>query len=430
MPDLRTIEGVELARVGTYDLSTGPMTFTREHLASAVENAGQGAAARIRIGHQDPRFDGSPAIGRVANLRLDDDGDLLVGDLVDVPDWLADALPDIYPGRSIEARVRDDSMRLTGLALLGATAPGIDSLADLERLVAAAGAHATIVHGQDADGHEITVALPASEADGKAIAAAAPARTAERVSQEWHRQSGDDGWVREVRLDPFEVITSRYSMGGERLYRVPFTFNDDDTVAFGDPVEVVVQYVDRTSASVAAAAVYTSRDEYVAAAGSTPQEKESTVDPKKLRADLGLPEDAPDDKVSETLAELAARPTPEQVAEQVAAAKKPVDGVVTVEASQWEETAEYVKAAKQRDREEFVAAAVSAGKIPPARKDHWLGYMERDEQGAREAIDGLKPIVPVSELGGAGSDIEAAADPAAGDDYWFAGVPTPAATEA
>ena len=133
----KTIRGVELARVGTFSLSTGSHTFSRAQLLSAAANALR-KPPRLKIGHTDPRFDGEPALGLVRNVRLSDDGDVLLGDFADVPDWLADALPSRYPDRSIEATCKGDEMRLSGVALLGATSPGIDSLADLELALTAA----------------------------------------------------------------------------------------------------------------------------------------------------------------------------------------------------------------------------------------------------------------------------------------------------
>jgi hypothetical protein len=140
MPDLRTRRGVELVRTGRYELSTGWHEFTRDDLAAIVAGA-QGATTppRVKIGHQDPRFDGGPSLGTVTNVRLADQGDLVLGDLEGVPGWLDDALPHAYPGRSIEASVRDDgTIRLQALALLGQSAPAIDTLADLEMALAAA----------------------------------------------------------------------------------------------------------------------------------------------------------------------------------------------------------------------------------------------------------------------------------------------------
>ncbi|MER7164505.1 head maturation protease, ClpP-related [Micromonospora sp. NPDC000207] len=77
----------------------------------------------------------------------------------------------------------------------------------------------------------------------------------------------------------------------------------------------------------------------------------------------------------------------------------------------------------REERERTVQAAVNDGRIPPARQDHWIAQLEADP-GAAETLAGLKPgLVPVAEIGYAGEKPKA--DPAGGDDYWFAGVGAP-----
>jgi len=71
-------------------------------------------------------------------------------------------------------------------------------------------------------------------------------------------------------------------------------------------------------------------------------------------------------------------------------------------------------------RERLVQAAVDDGRVPPARRAQWLAYLEADP-GAEETLAGLqKGLVPLDEIGYASKDTPA--DPAAADDYWFAGV--------
>jgi hypothetical protein len=155
-----TRRGVEIGHVGTFPLSTGEHTFTKEHLARAVQNALTGTAPVIGIGHVDPRWkdvgasaDGEPALGRIENLRLEDDGDLLVGDFVDMPDWFADALPTAFPRRSLEG-----NLTITAVKVLGTKMPGIHTLEDLKQFVSDEGP-ALIAAGADNDGRDITVVL-------------------------------------------------------------------------------------------------------------------------------------------------------------------------------------------------------------------------------------------------------------------------------
>jgi hypothetical protein len=150
-----TVEGVELLRVGTWDASTGKARVTRADLAAMVDAWGNPAhdAAPVKIGHDDDRFqdsegnppstrDGEPAYGWVENLRLSEDGAVLIGDLVGVPRMLADVMSTALRRRSVELvrhdRVGDKtySAVLTGIALLGVQAPAVKGLADLRALFA------------------------------------------------------------------------------------------------------------------------------------------------------------------------------------------------------------------------------------------------------------------------------------------------------
>lgn len=140
-PDLRTIRGVELAKVGSWEISTGTWTVTAADLQAAVAAHGAGVLRKpvIKLGHQGPMRDAAPALGHVDNLRLVDGGHTLVGDLVNIPARLAKVLASAYPDRSVEALIdyQDTDgtvwpLVLTGLSLLGATAPGIDTLRSLQ----------------------------------------------------------------------------------------------------------------------------------------------------------------------------------------------------------------------------------------------------------------------------------------------------------
>lgn len=145
MTELHTIRSVELIKVGQWDPHLAPgddgWTVTETDLAAAIEAHRAGVTRKpvIKIGHDDPRFDGGPALGFVDNLRLTDQGRTLIGDLVDVPGPVAKLLPRAYPDRSVEAYVgfTDQAgttwpLVLTGLALLGAQAPGIETLQSLQ----------------------------------------------------------------------------------------------------------------------------------------------------------------------------------------------------------------------------------------------------------------------------------------------------------
>lgn len=149
------IPNVELARPGTWILKTGPLEVTSKHLDDAARFANRAGArpGYLKIGHTDPRFvaaDGEPALGWLYNIRVeDDDGPVLKGDLKDMPDWLAEAIPRHWPDRSIEGYedYEHDGERyalvVDGLSLLGVTPPGMPSIRSLRDLPAALGVAAS-----------------------------------------------------------------------------------------------------------------------------------------------------------------------------------------------------------------------------------------------------------------------------------------------
>ncbi|WP_433608733.1 hypothetical protein [Prescottella agglutinans] len=194
--DLRTIPGVELVKVGTWDASTGKCEITRERLAAmkAVHDSGEFHRPPIKLGHADPRFGGEPSLGVVDNLTLADDGNTLVGDLVGVPAWLAEIAPSAYPNRSIEALFDvelDDGTTypalLTGLALLGAMDPACKTIASLEdvrdlyQVAASAGTHVAIATHTTARTSTLHTLPPRERVRVRVAAARRRHRTAEHL---------------------------------------------------------------------------------------------------------------------------------------------------------------------------------------------------------------------------------------------------------
>src|ERR1044072_7770248 len=220
-----TIEGVELAAVGMeWHAASGDEAFTFESLADAVEAANNDphiVSPRIRLGHTsdlnhgegyDPfeeLGDAVPAFGTVTNLRLTNDGAMLVGDFVEVPEWLAAAIPSAYPTRSIQARrmvttegSKTYSMVLTAVSLLGPIEPAVKTLDDLERL---------LVEGPDVEA--ATNPNPEEGPMPETVAASVDVNTIrERFNFDWAMSEPVDGldtyywWAISVRVDPAEVI--------------------------------------------------------------------------------------------------------------------------------------------------------------------------------------------------------------------------------
>jgi peptidoglycan hydrolase-like protein with peptidoglycan-binding domain len=191
-PDLRD---VELARPGSWNLSSGPVEFTEAMLRDAADfyTATGGQAVPVKLGHVDDRFDGEPTFGSVTNVRYleDDRGPVLLGDIVGMPGWLAAAAPTRWPNRSIEGWRNFDydgrqyALVLSGLALLGVTPPGVKnirSLADLQLALAASSAE-FLVASAPADEPAAAPAEPAEEPLEQAPPPQTPAPEAEDPNQ-------------------------------------------------------------------------------------------------------------------------------------------------------------------------------------------------------------------------------------------------------
>lgn len=91
------------------------------------------------------------------------------------------------------------------------------------------------------------------------------------------------------------------------------------------------------------------------------------------------------------------------------------DGVVMIEASVLESLrtdATEGRLAREQQvadrRESLVASAVAEGRIPPARRDHWLAQLAADEVGASAVLESLAPnTIPVGAIGYTGGVDEA-----------------------
>ncbi|WP_167107269.1 hypothetical protein [Mycobacterium sp. DL592] len=171
MADLRTITGVELIRVGTWDAATGEWTVSADDLTAAVKAHDAGVLRKpvLKLGHEDPRFDGGPALGRVDNLRTADNGQALIGDFIDVPKAIATLLPRAWPDRSIEALIDYEApdgtvwpLVLTAVALLGAVAPAVTNLAEVAQLYDVAAKRITLPMTARPDTRARTVAVAAA----------------------------------------------------------------------------------------------------------------------------------------------------------------------------------------------------------------------------------------------------------------------------
>lgn len=272
-PPLVRIPRIELIHTGQWPISTGVWTATATDLQAAVAALDCPAVRRpgLKIGHVDNRFtnptqDGEPLLGYVDNLAVTDDGRTLVGDLAGLPAWLGatdtngdSVLASAWPDRSIEG-VHDFTCQighthpfvLTAVALLGVTAPGVGTLQSLQDVATLYGVTATA---------EATTGVPiraALAADGRkpmpnpAPATVAAGVTTEDVRRAYYDDAAWDMWITEFHLEPLQLVVADDRSG--KHYRVPVTVTGEDTFTFGEPVEVMVRYVDVTAEQAVAAA--------------------------------------------------------------------------------------------------------------------------------------------------------------------------------
>lgn len=441
-PVLVTIKDVPLLSTGMdFHISTGVMTVTTEALADAAMAYSDVAVPkpRLKLGHTDPRynneatFDGTPAFGRAENLRLSDDGQTLYGDFVGVPQWLASVMPIAYMNRSVEGEsdfttVSGKKYRLVidAVALLGVTWPGCSVLPDLP-----------LYYGDQIPPDVQIEGLTGVAMSGSRITASANIDDVRRMFYSEFATEEKDRywwWIRAMYTEPNELIVDDDK---GQLYKVSYSTSSDGEVTFGDAVPVKIEYQNDPKKDVVAAASAAVQPGRIAATWSSrddsrinaSQEGGSSLDPKQLRQSLGLPEDATDEQVLAAVnASLAGQtdpgtdppqapdaptpdptpdpePTPQpEPAEPLAVA---ASGLVQIDSSALEElrrnAALGAQAREQQltaERDGFLASAVTAGKFPPSRVDHYRQMWAADPQGTRELVDGLASgLVPVSEVG-------------------------------
>lgn len=448
---LTTVKDVPIVSTGTYQLAGNQYghdtTFTSDDLADAVLATSDATVSlpRIKLGHDMEWADAEPAFGKVSNLRLGDNGQTIFGDLIDVPEWLAEIMPSAFPNRSMEGSFGVEApsgkhyrMVITAVSLLGVQLPGVTSLDDLTSMYGATQPEGVVLKAKQ----KIAAAL----GRGHQIEAMA----LEDIKRQFYDQLDAEQqwwWVRAVYVDPHEMIVDDDAGG---LFRIPFSVKGQ-TATFDTPKEVKITYVNASGepihASAAPALLHASRSE------SRPEsnEQEEQMDPKEVRQLLGLPEDASDDAVREALKARAEAETPapaeepgetsedqtddessedesEESAETTEAVEEPVAaGAVTMDADEVKrlkaQAAAGEEARKQQiheERERILDDAVKAGKFQPSRKDHWRKVFAADPQGTKETINTLEPgLVPVEELGGSPGDDELAAGQEAYPANWL-----------
>jgi hypothetical protein len=262
---LRTVPGVELAAVGTWKASTGTTTFTAEdfaHAVAALDCPGVRSPV-LKLGHAEDdstsgiRWDGEPAVGWVANMRLGNDGKLR-GDFTGMPAWLADAddnglsaLASAYPDRSIEiyrpflCQVgHTHPAVITAVALLGVTAPGVGVLKSMQDVYAA------FTQSPDARAAASAMRTTVRTSIGDTMPAAVQASVSvEEISRRYYESAGYSTWITAMHVDPLELVVADDATG--KFHRVSVQMGKGGEFTFGEPQEVAIVYSDVKSAASA-----------------------------------------------------------------------------------------------------------------------------------------------------------------------------------
>jgi hypothetical protein len=153
------------------------------------------------------------------------------------------------------------------------------------------------------------------------------------------------------------------------------------------------------------------RHAHVHAAGTTRGGQVDFTDDQMaaLRSAFGLGED--EELTPEQLVTAAGALRERADSKQVAASRPALPpGVITVEQEAWDalhsrvRAGEEYRAAQLRgERDQVIAAAVTAGKFSTAQMERWRRLWDRDPDGTREVLASLAPnVVPVEDVGAPG----------------------------
>lgn len=338
---LVTMKGLEIVQAGVeYQISTGKVSFTMEDLADAVKAANEDPAIkapRLKLGHTSKlnaaiqeSDDGQPALGTVQNTTLNDKGNVIIGDYVGVPEWLAEIMPSAYPSRSFEGDYNYKSngtdrtyrMVIKAVALLGVRWPGCATIDDIQ----------TLYGSSVPDGVEIAASSGGGVIVSFQIAASVNVDDVRRQFYDSVGKETDDFlWVQAIYVDPYEIIVMNEDE--DQLERYSYECSPDGEVSFSEGQPVVVQYVPDPLAAgermkmIACAgqnvAIYASRSESRPDQPNDPQGGQA-MSPEELRQSIGLPAEATDDEVRAKIAELQGNAQPgQQQSEQVQPTAEP-----------------------------------------------------------------------------------------------------------
>jgi hypothetical protein len=451
--DLVTIPNVPIMATGIeYPLGTGLATFTEDDLRDAVRAAEEDTNVqhpRLKLAYGGPHSEdviNEPAFGKVINLRLGDNDQVMYGDYVGVPRWLAEILPTAYPSRSFEGNrncetVGGNKYRLviSNVSLLGVHLPGVTSLPDL-----------AAYYGAE---------VPAGTMIDSPIQASVGVEDVRRGYYDELEGAGPEyawWWIRAMELEAsggFLIVDDDEG----NLFKVPFTIKGEE-VTYADAQQVKIEYLAASASKeekqqaatmmVAGLNVSGKATIYASRAESRPstatKEGGSDLDLKALAERLGLPEDATEEQINAKLDEVRGKETdtdtdtdtdtetettPDTETDtetdtdtDTETSKSGVqtddEGYVRLDKDTYERLAasgaaaqKLVDRTEKEHRQHVVNEAVKAGKIVPASRDKFLKLFEADPDGTEKLLTaeadkgGLAPgLVPVKEQGSGGNN--------------------------
>lgn len=442
---------VEIAMTGQWDISTGRVTLTDEDLAHAVVALECPAIRKpvLKIGHTDGRFtgDGEPSIGWVENMSLTDGGHTIVGDYVGMPGWVGTVLASAWPDRSMEAKWdfkcqigHVHPFVITAVALLGVTPPGIGTLESLQDVANLYG-----VQAANADYFSVPMYVKgASTMPNPNPREVAAGVSVEDVRRSWYDMPNQMMWIKEMELDPLQLIVMD-DMSGDHS-RVPVTITGDNEFEFGDAVPVRVTYQDMPAGSGAnmsastQSIVYASKEEsqpppkppvrvedtlppkvaiarvHEASVKAENHGKESgDMDPARIRELLGMSAEATDEEVYAAVATSRKSDGGDPVitpadkdTHSVAATSRVPEGMVMVDSAVIrslqdgaQQGIQAMKEIQKSRRDTVISAAIQVGKFPTVRREHYETMWDGDPEGTEAHINSLAAgLVPIGAAAG------------------------------
>lgn len=434
MVDLARRDGVELARVGTWPISTGVWEAKPEDFQAAVEAMACPAIRRpgLKIGHTDDRFtgDGEPTVGWIDNLRVD--GEALLGDYVGIPSWINDVMASAWPDRSIEGRYNHvcqlghtHPFVVTGVALLGVTPPGVGTLQSLQDVADLFGVAASVA--DDEQTICATISSPRPEPYTEEDALAAAAGNADALHDYWTKGEGLAKWADQPHPWTALYLHLKKHMDDDYAKRTASEWYH----------EVKGHWPGEKEDKVAAEAVNVLAPPTADSSAAEPKPQEhqqqegDAMSLSELRSRLGLADDADETAMVAAVDELRAKvdaaptgPSPEQVA-AAAAERDELSKQVDLLAGQVTTLSEQVAAANAEKAATIKAsvldAAVGDGKIKPADRDQWASDYDQAPAAVTRVLASIAPgtAVPVNPAGQSGST-EPAGDEDSEFDHLFA----------